>query len=101
VEGAYPVTPVGSALKDAAIESVVRVPVAVAVWAAEHAPEAIKEVARALVPEAMVIVQVAHPTVPVVVTVPPVRGAENTILVTVPDPPDVPRRCHVLVEVQP
>jgi hypothetical protein len=35
---------------------------------------------------AALVVQVAHPTVPVVVTVPPVSGELNTILVTVPLP---------------
>src|SRR5882724_7586970 len=36
--------------------------------------------------EAAEVTQVAQPTVPVVVTVPPVSGDENTMEVTVPDP---------------
>jgi len=36
--------------------------------------------------DAALVTQVVHPTVPVVVTVPPVSGELNTMLVTVPDP---------------
>jgi len=39
-----------------------------------------------LVREEAEVTHVAHPTVPVVVTVPPVNGELNTILVTVPEP---------------
>ena len=36
--------------------------------------------------DAALVTQVVQPTVPVVVTVPPVSGELNTMLVTVPDP---------------
>jgi len=54
VAGIKPVTPVGSPLKEAETTSVVKVPVAVAVWAEVHAPLAIKDVASAVEPLATV-----------------------------------------------
>ena len=53
------------------------------------------------------VTQVAHPTVPVVVMVPPVRGELNTIEVTLPDPggvahvPSPRQKVEALAEVPP
>ena len=59
VNGTYPVTAVGSPLNVACMVSVVKVPVAVSVWAEEHAALEIALVAKALAPLAMVCVIVA------------------------------------------
>jgi hypothetical protein len=66
--GAYPVTPVGSALKSAMKLSVVAVPVAVVVTAAAQAPEAMAPVPNADVPVAITCVAVALPAAVGIVT---------------------------------
>ena len=55
VAGAYPVTPVGSPLKPTVITSVVATPVAETVTTEAHAPDAMADVPRAAVPEAIVL----------------------------------------------